>query len=204
MALLELDFAQFKELLASDLRGSVEALEQEKMCPKLLSCVCPTISALSAHSPTTPWQLLIHSHRQLPTASSAHPSLPPLSLKNKPHKWSCWLTKMRNSWTHTFVPGQTSSLMSSMTLIWRSEDDVPPYPTSTQPSTQPLTSGTSMMYSISTKVKIFAKTLKDMDLGCSPSTLSSTRSLRPPPHHHSRIIPPAAQPGPPAPHSPTT
>ena len=48
------------------------------------------------------------------------------------------------------------------------------------------------------KVKIFAKTHKDAALGCSPSTLSTTRSFRDHPrppllHHQPRIIPPAVR-----------
>ena len=47
------------------------------------------------------------------------------------------------------------------------------------------------------KVKILAKTLKDMALGCSTSNLSSTGGFRDHPrplvHHHPRIIPPAVK-----------
>ena len=151
LALLELDFAEFKELtqaslsdyqdttvqqlkrdnqvLESDLRGSVVALKQENNMLRIqlakvkedaenrersftrkvqhltdqLSAV-PTVTTTETQilpasvpnpcllavsmsvlctSPTTPWQLLIHPHSQPPTASSTHPSCPPLSQKNK-------------------------------------------------------------------------------------------------------------------------
>ena len=161
LALLELDFAEFKELtqaslsdyqdttvqllheelpqlkkgnqvLESDLRGSVEALKQENNVPRIqlakvkedaenrersftrkvqhltdqhsavptvtttetqilpASVPNPCLLAVSLSvlctSPITFRQLLIHPHSQPPTASSTHPSCPPLSQKNKLHK----------------------------------------------------------------------------------------------------------------------
>ncbi|KAK1885753.1 Anti-sigma-I factor RsgI1 [Dissostichus eleginoides] len=41
----------------------------------------------------------IHPHSQLPTASSAHPSFPLLSLKNKTQQVVLRLTQMGSSWT---------------------------------------------------------------------------------------------------------
>lgn len=74
-----------------------------------------------------------------------------VSIRTLLRQWGIWLSRPVGSsltpvwWSPLCCLGQTPLLMSSMTLIWRSEDDVPPYLMSTFPSSQPLAPGTSMM-----------------------------------------------------------
>ncbi|KAI4816566.1 hypothetical protein KUCAC02_008889, partial [Chaenocephalus aceratus] len=130
VALLELDFAEFKERTQARQAGTPDntlqqlkedlqqlrattrpwRLTSEELAKVREDAECREKSFTrqvqhlredaesTAHNTLAPPDT--HSQKgQLPTASSAHPSLPLLSLKNKTHKWSCWLTQTGSSWT---------------------------------------------------------------------------------------------------------